>query len=292
MIVSMTGYGRAQRVCRQGNITVELRSVNHRYLDCNVRVPRLYTYLEEAIKARVQRIMNRGKVDVFLTLELAPSEDVRISLNRPLLEGYLALAKTMSEEYGLREDLSVTSVSRLPEMFLVQKEELDAEALTSEVCVATDEALTMFSDMRAHEGERLARDINESLSAIEALVADVEVRSPATIEEYRARLDARMKEVLEGVAIDDNRILAEAALYADRVAVNEETVRLRSHISQVRGLLGRGGAVGRKLDFLVQECNREANTIGSKAHDTAIAMMVVELKAEIEKIREQAQNIE
>lgn len=292
MIASMTGYGRAQRTCTQGEITLELRAVNHRYFDCTVRVPRLFTYLEEVIKSRVQSAMNRGKVDVFLTLELAPSENIQISLNRPLLEGYLEATRMMEADFGLRNDLTVSIMSRFPDIFNIKKEEIDTETLTAEVCAAVDEALSIFSEMRAHEGERLVTDILDSLTAIERIVAAVELRSPVTVEEYRARLDARMKEVLEGVGVDENRILAEAALYADRVAVNEETVRLRSHISQVRALLKQGGTVGRKLDFLVQECNREANTIGSKGHDTAIAMLVVDLKAEIEKIREQAQNIE
>jgi len=292
MVASMTGYGRAQKMTDQGNITVELRAVNHRYFDCTVRVPRLFTYLEEAVKSLVQKAVSRGKVDVFITLELAASENIRISLNRPIIEGYLAAMRTLPDEYGLRDDMTVMSVARLPEVFAVKKEEPDAEAITHVVCAVAEEAIAMFSDMRAREGEHLAEDILQSLSAIEKLVLKVEERSPKTVEEYRVRLDARMREVLDGVGVEGNRILAEAALYADRVAVGEETVRLRSHIAQIRALLTRSGAVGRKLDFLVQECNREANTIGSKAHDTEIAMVVVDLKAEIEKIREQAQNIE
>jgi len=186
----------------------------------------------------------------------------------------------------------VMSLARLPDIFTVKKEEPDADLITREVCAAADEALSLFACMRLSEGGRLADDILCSLSAMEDLVRRVEERSPQTVEEYRARLEARMKEVLEGAGVEENRILAEAALYADRVAVSEETVRLRSHIGQIRALLAHGGAVGRKLDFLVQECNREANTIGAKAHDTELASLVVDLKAEIEKIREQAQNIE
>lgn len=292
MIASMTGYGRSGRADAQRNITVEIRSVNHRYYDCSVRAPRLFTYLEEAVRARMQRVVSRGKVDVYVTLELSASENIDISLNRPILEGYLAAARLIADDYGLRDDLSVTSVSRFPDVFNVRREEVSAEELTAEVISVTEEALSIFMDMRTREGERLAHDIGERLDAIEALTAAIEERSPRTVAEFQARLEARMKEVLDGVGIEENRILAEAALYADRTAVNEETVRLRSHIGQVRGLLRSGGAVGRKLDFLVQECNREANTIGSKGNDTEIAKLVIDLKAEIEKIREQAQNIE
>jgi uncharacterized protein (TIGR00255 family) len=288
----MTGYGRAQKTSPQAEMTVELRAVNHRYLDCSVRVPRLFAYLEEAVKARVQKAVSRGKVDVFVSLELAPTENVLVSLNRPLAEGYLAAMRAMAAEYDLRNDVSVMALARMPDIFNIRKEELDTEAFTRAVCAVTDEALAQFSAMRVREGAHLAGDILSSLDTIDTLVARLEVRSPQTVEEYRARLDARMKEILDGVGVDEARILAEAALYADRIAVNEETVRLRSHGVQIRALLASGGAVGRKLDFLVQECNREVNTIGSKGHDTEIAMMVVDLKSEIEKIREQAQNIE
>jgi uncharacterized protein (TIGR00255 family) len=288
----MTGYGRAQKTCLQADITVEIRAVNHRYLDCSVKVPRLFAYLEEAVKALVQKSVSRGKTDVSVTLELASAENVRVCLNRPLAEGYLFAMRAMAAEYGLRDDVPVMALARMPDVFTIRQEEPDAGALTREVCAVAGEALAQFAAMRGREGAHLAEDIRASLDAMDSLIARLEARSPQTVEEYRARLDARMREVLDGVGVDETRILAEAALYADRIAIGEETVRLRSHGAQIRALLKSGGAVGRKLDFLVQECNREANTIGSKGHDTEIAMMVVDLKAEIEKIREQAQNIE
>ncbi|MCL2748132.1 MAG: YicC family protein [Oscillospiraceae bacterium] len=289
MIVSMTGYGRAQRTEGTIGITVELRAVNNRYFDCSVRSPRLFAYLEEPVRARVQNTVLRGKVDVYITLEL--TGEVEISLNRPIAEEYIRALRMLSADYGLRDDISVTALARLPDIFTMKKKEADAEELIEEVCAATDEALAVFSSMRAVEGENLARDILASLSRMEELVEKVEERSPQTMEEYRERLLERMKEVLDGVGVEESRILTEAALYADRVSVSEETVRLRSHIEQIRVLLADGGTVGRRLDFLVQECNREANTIGSKTHDTELAIVVVGLKSEIEKIREQAQNI-
>ena len=285
----MTGYGRAQRTEGTIGITVELRAVNNRYFDCSVRSPRLFAYLEEPVRARVQNTVLRGKVDVYITLEL--TGEVEISLNRPIAEEYIRALRMLSADYGLRDDISVTALARLPDIFTMKKKEADAEELIEEVCAATDEALAVFSSMRAVEGENLARDILASLSRMEELVEKVEERSPQTMEEYRERLLERMKEVLDGVGVEESRILTEAALYADRVSVSEETVRLRSHIEQIRVLLADGGTVGRRLDFLVQECNREANTIGSKTHDTELAIVVVGLKSEIEKIREQAQNI-
>ncbi|MDR2670318.1 MAG: YicC family protein [Oscillospiraceae bacterium] len=292
MIASMTGYGRAERAGAQRTVTIEIRSVNHRYYDCSVRAPRLFTYLEEAVRARVQKAVTRGKVDVYIMLDFAGAETPDIALNVPVLEGYLSALRGMADRYGLREDLSVMALARLPEVFSVRRAEVDAEALLAEVTAAADEALAVFLEMRAREGARLAEDMLARLDAVEALTAGIEARAPRTVAEYHARLEARMQEVLHGVGVDENRILAEAALYADRVAVNEEIVRLHSHIAQARALLHGGGGVGRKLDFLIQEFNREANTIGSKGNDTEIARLVVDLKSEIEKIREQAQNIE
>ncbi|MDR1157051.1 MAG: YicC family protein [Oscillospiraceae bacterium] len=292
MIASMTGYGRAERAGAQRTVTIEIRSVNHRYYDCSVRAPRLFTYLEEAVRARVQKAVTRGKVDVYIMLDFGGAETPDIALNAPVLEGYLSALHGMADRYGLREDLSVMALARLPEVFSVRRAEVDAEALLVEVTAAADEALAMFLEMRAREGARLAEDMLSRLDVVEALIAEIEARAPRTVAEYHTRLEARMQEVLHGVGVDENRILAEAALYADRVAVNEETVRLHSHIAQARALLRGGGGVGRKLDFLIQEFNREANTIGSKGNDAEIARLVVDMKSEIEKIREQAQNIE
>jgi uncharacterized protein (TIGR00255 family) len=288
----MTGYGRAEETFNGCTITVELRSVNNRYLDCNVRIPRLYLFAEEAIKSRVQSSISRGKVDVFVTLDSAGAERVQVSVNRPVADGYYAALKQLAEEYGLAGDISVSLLSRFPEVLLAEKAEEDVEEMAGDICSVLDQALRDFDQMRTKEGERLKEDILSRAAAIEEKVSLVEKRSPQTVAEYRAKLEARMNEVLSNTQLDPARILTEAAIFADKVAVDEETVRLRSHIGQLRGMLSKGGATGRKLDFLIQEFNREANTIGSKCSDIEIAGQVVDIKAEIEKIREQVQNIE
>jgi uncharacterized protein (TIGR00255 family) len=292
MVKSMTGYGRAEETFNGCTITVELRSVNNRYLDCNVRIPRLYLFAEEAIKGRVQNTISRGKVDVFVTLDSAGAEKVQVSVNRPVADGYYAALKQLSEDYGLSGEVSVSLLSRFPEVLLAEKAEEDVEQMAKDICSVLDRALADFDQMRAREGERLREDILSRAEVIEEKVALVEQRSPQTVAEYRAKLEARMNEVLSNTQLDPARILTEAAIFADKVAVDEETVRLRSHIGQLREMLSKGGATGRKLDFLIQEFNREANTIGSKCSDIKISGQVVDIKAEIEKIREQVQNIE
>ena len=292
MVKSMTGYGRAEDTINGCTITVELRSVNNRYLDCNVRIPRLYLFAEDAIKSRVQNTISRGKVDVFVTLDSAGADRVQVSVNRPVADGYYAALKQLAEDYGLTSDISVSLLSRFPEVLLAEKAEEDVEQMASDICAVLDRALADFDQMRTREGERMKEDILSRAGVIESKVAIVEQRSPQTVAEYRAKLEARMNEVLSNTQIDPARVLTEAAIFADKVAVDEETVRLRSHISQLRGMLSKGGATGRKLDFLIQEFNREANTIGSKCSDIEISGQVVDIKAEIEKIREQVQNIE
>ena len=292
----MTGYGRAEETADGCTITVELRSVNNRYLDCNVRMPRLYLFAEEAIKSRVQNTISRGKVDVFVTLDNTGAEtgaeQVKVSVNRPVADGYFAALKELAGTYELPQDISVSLLSRFPDVLLAEKTEEDLEGRAAAICAVLDRALADFDQMRTREGERLEADVLSRAQTIETLVGQVEERSPQTVSEYRAKLEARMQEVLSNTQIDPARILTEAAIFADKVAVDEETVRLRSHIEQLRGMLSKGGAVGRKLDFLIQEFNREANTIGSKCSDLEIARHVVDIKAEIEKIREQVQNIE
>ena len=292
MVKSMTGYGRAEENFGGCTITVELRSVNNRYLDCNVRIPRLYLFAEEAIKSRVQGTISRGKVDVFVTLDSTGAEKVQVSVNKPAADGYYAALKQLAEDYGLSDDISVALLSRFPEVLLAEKAEEDVEQMARDICSVLDRALADFDRMRAREGERLKADILSRAAAIEAKVALVEARSPQTVAEHRAKLEARMNEVLANTQLDPARILTEAAIFADKVAVDEETVRLRSHTEQLRKMLSKGGATGRKLDFLIQEFNREANTIGSKCSDLEISSHVVDIKAEIEKIREQVQNIE
>ena len=292
MVKSMTGYGRAEETVNGCTITVELRSVNNRYLDCNVRIPRLYLFAEDAIKSRVQNTISRGKVDVFVTLDNAGAEKVQVSVNKSVADGYYAALKSLAEEYHLSDDISVSLLSRFPDVLLAEKAEEDVEQMAKDICAVLDRALADFDQMRTREGERLRDDILSRAETIEAKVALVEERSPQTVSEYRARLEAKMSEVLANTQLDPARILTEAAIFADKIAVDEETVRLRSHIGQLREMLAKGGATGRKLDFLIQEFNREANTIGSKCSDIEIARHVVDVKAEIEKIREQVQNIE
>ena len=292
MVKSMTGYGRAEDTLNGCTITVELRSVNNRYLDCNVRMPRLYLFAEETIKSRVQNTISRGKVDVFVTLDSTGGEQVQVSVNQPLADGYYAALTQLAERYGLSKDISVSLLSRFPDVLLAEKAEEDVEQRAQDICSVLDRALADFDQMRTREGARLEADVLSRAARIEELVGKVEERSPQTVAEYRAKLEARMSEVLSNTQLDPARILTEAAIFADKVAVDEETVRLRSHIGQLRHMLEQGGATGRKLDFLIQEFNREANTIGSKCSDIDIARHVVDIKAEIEKIREQVQNIE
>ena len=292
MVKSMTGYGRAEETIRGCTITVELHSVNNRYLDCNIRLPRLYLFAEDGIKSRVQNIISRGKVDVFVTLDYAGKEEVKVTVNRPVADGYYGALKQLAQSYQLSEDISVSLLSRFPDVLLAEKAEEDTEQRAQDIYSVLDRALADFDEMRTKEGSRLRDDILSRAAAIEDMVTFVEERSPQTVSEYRAKLEARMQEVLQNTQIDESRLLTEAAIFADKVAVAEETVRLRSHIAQLREMLSKGGATGRKLDFLIQEFNREANTIGSKCSDIQIARQVVDIKAEIEKIREQVQNIE
>ena len=292
MIRSMTGYGRSIRNVEGREITVEIRSVNNRYLDCTVKLPRIYSYAEDRVKQLVKEYVTRGKVDVFITVVNTAGEEIKISLNRPVLEGYLAAMQTVAADYPVRDDISVTALTRLPDVFLTEKPDVDEEARAEEILQTVREALERYNEMRTAEGAALERDLLNRRQTILQLVAKVEARSPVTVAEYRARLQAKMREALESTSIDENRILAEAALFADKVAVDEETVRLRSHLDQLAQMLAGGGAIGRKLDFLLQEMNREANTIGSKGNDLEQARTVVDIKAELEKIREQTQNIE
>ena len=292
MIKSMTGYGRAAVTAGGREITVELRSVNNRYLDCTVKLPRMFSFAEDAVKRRVKEAISRGKVDVYITVTQTESTDVKVQLNRPVLEGYLSAMRTIAAEYGVQDDLSVTALARLQDIFLVDRQEEDEEAAQKDILAAVDAALRKHTEMRCREGEAMEADLRSRAATILGLVADVEARSPETVREYRERLAAKMQEVLENTNIDESRILTEAAVFADKIAVDEETVRLRSHFDQFDAMLTGGGAIGRKLDFLLQEMNRETNTIGSKGSDLAQARTVVAIKAELEKIREQVQNIE
>ena len=291
LIKSMTGYGRAVQVFSGLEITAEIRAVNNRYLDCTVKLPRLYSYAEDPIKQRVKASVARGKVDVLFTIAHPAGTDATVQLNRPVVEGYLRAMGELVREYGVRDDIAVSTLARLPDVFTLAEPEKDEEAQAAALLAAAENALAQFNAMRTAEGAALEADLRARSKTILDLVSQVEARSPQAVAEYREKLEARMQEILAG-AVDENRILTEAAIYADKVAVDEETVRLRSHLKQMDAMLTAGGTIGRKLDFLVQEMNRETNTIGSKCSDLALSQIVVEIKAELEKIREQIQNIE
>ena len=288
----MTGYGRSVETRNGREFTVEVRSVNNRYLDCAVRLPRLVAFGEDAVKQAVKNTISRGKVDVYVSVRSEGGEQGTVTLNTALAEGYLAAMRQMAETFGLENDVKVSDLSRLPEVFTVDKPEVDEEALLADLMAVTNEALAGYDAMRTTEGTALDHDLCSRGARILELVGQVEKQSPKTVSDYRARLEAKLREVLANTAIDESRILTEAAIFADKVAVDEETVRLRSHLNQMNAMLDAGGAVGRKLDFLLQEMNREANTIGSKCTDVAVARIVVDIKAELEKIREQVQNVE
>ncbi len=292
MIKSMTGYGRAVETVNGREFSVELRSVNNRYLDCSVRIPRVLSFAEDAVKQAIKKSVSRGKVDVYISLRSENGDDASIRLNKGILEGYLAAMHQMVDEYGVKDDISASAVARLPEVFVVEKPEVDEEQLLQDLMVVAGKAIENYDAMRSVEGQALEADLRTRGETILGYVAQVEKGNAQTVVDYRARLEAKLREVLENTSIDESRILTEAAIFADKVAVDEETVRLRSHLQQMNTMLDGGGAVGRKLDFLLQEMNREANTIGSKCTDVNLARIVVDIKAELEKIREQTQNIE
>ena len=292
MIKSMTGYGSAKGIVDGLEISVELKSVNNRYLDTSVRLPRSFLFAEEMIKSRVQSHISRGKVDVFVSVDSSQAGDMVVRINEGLLRGYLDALNAISREYDLPQDLTAVSVSRFPDVLTVEKKELNAEEISAGVSEIVEQALRDFDAMRLREGEKLRDDVLGRLAVIRSLVETVEEKAPQTVAEYRRRLEQKMAEVLGTAGIDESRILAEAAIFADHIAVDEETVRLRSHMAQLETMIRGDSPTGRKIDFLIQEFNREANTIGSKCQNSQIAHVVVDLKSEIEKIREQIQNIE
>ncbi len=292
MIKSMTGYGRSQQLVDGMNITVELKSVNHRYFEFSSKLPRNYGFLDEKLKSFFNGKLTRGKMECYVQIEAVEESDTVISLNHSLVKGYIDAYKELSETYGLENDIKVSDISRVGDIFMVRKQATDEERIWEAVKTVAQETLEGFIAMRAREGARLKADVLSRLDEIVSNVEFIEERSPQTVVEYNEKLLGRLKELLADTHIDEQRILTEAAIFADKIAVAEETVRLRSHISQLRSFLEQSDAVGKKMDFLVQELNREANTIGSKAQDVEIARRVVSIKAEIEKIREQIQNIE
>ena len=292
LVKSMTGYGRAVQTVNGREFTVEIRSVNNRYLDCSVKLPRMLSFAEDTLKQAVKATISRGKVDVFVTQSSEGASDVKITLNSAMVAGYLEAMNQMAEEFKLREDISVALLSGMPEVFTVDKPQVDEEQLLHDLMGVVNAALDNYDAMRTKEGLALKNDLTNRGNTIRELVSQVEAGNAQTVIDYRTRLYNKLQEVLANTAIDESRILTEAAIFADKVAVDEETVRLRSHLEQMDSMLASGGPIGRKLDFLLQEMNREANTIGSKCTDVRLARVVVDIKAELEKIREQTQNIE
>lgn len=292
MTKSMTGYGRAQKVLSGRDILVEIRSVNHRYYEYSSRIPRAYGYIDEKLKTLLKTSVSRGKVEISVTINNIEARDSEISINKAVAEGYVNALRSVSDELSLKDDLVLSKLIKLPEIFVVQKAPDNQEQIWADVQEVADEALQKFVEMRQTEGEKLKADVVSKADLILEMVAQVEELSPQTVVNYRNRLYQKISEILEGKDIDEQRILTESAVFAEKIAVDEETVRLRSHISQLKDMFESDEPVGRKLDFIVQEMNREVNTIGSKAQDLNITKIVVDMKAEIEKIREQIQNIE
>ena len=291
-LLSMTGYGSAKGFVEGQEITVELKSVNNRYLDCSVRLPRNFLFAEDTVKQAVSAGVSRGKVDVFVSAQASQDSGTVVSVNEELARGYRDAVAHIAETLGLESGLNAFSLARFPDVLTVERRELDKDKAAAALSEITAKAVEEFNAMREREGERLRRDMLGKLETIEGLVSVVEERSPQTVKEYRERLEARLRDILADRSLDEQRVITEAAIFADRTAVDEETVRLRSHIAQFRTMLEEGSPIGRKMDFLVQEFNRESNTIGSKCSDASLAKVVVDLKSEIEKIREQLQNVE
>ena len=292
MIKSMTGYGKSEQTIDSLNVTVEIKSVNHRYFEFSARVPREYGFLEEKLKKYCNSLITRGKVECYVSVEDLEEREMEVNVNETLAAGYVKALKGLSERFGLKDDISAVTLSRYPDVITLHKASEDEERIWNAVKTVAETAVSKFIEMRETEGSKLRGDILSRADYIIECVEFIEGRSPETVREYNEKLKLRMKELLGDAAVDEQRLLNEAAIYADKIAVDEETVRLRSHISQLREFMNSSEAIGRKLDFLVQEINREANTIGSKAQDVDIAKKVIAIKAEVEKIREQVQNIE
>ncbi|NLH01627.1 MAG: YicC family protein [Clostridiales bacterium] len=292
MIKSMTGYGGAQSTDGIYKLSIEVKSVNNRYLDTSVRIPRNFMFAEDAVKNAVHSHISRGKVDVFINLDTVSGESFAVNVNEALAAEYKAAIEGLAQKLGISGEVTAYQICKFSDVLTLEKKEVEKEEALSELLSVLEKALSDFDLMREREGRKLLDDISSHLDALEEYVSFIEKRAPQTVEEYRDRLTKRMLEILESKQIDESRILTEAAIYADHIAVDEETVRLRSHISQMRDMLTSCAPVGRKLDFIVQELNRETNTIGSKCNNSEITRAVLDMKSEIEKIREQVQNIE
>lgn len=292
MILSMTGYGRARQVLNGREITVELRGVNARFLEYSSRLPRAFAFLEDPLKKLVAARVSRGKVELSLTVQNTTAADTVVTVNWPLAKGYRDAMTALSEQLELKNDMSISLIARMPDVLAQTAAPLDEEALWADVQAVAGQAVDAFLTMRAAEGEKLKADLLSHLDVVEQLVGGIEANTAGRVKAYSDKLYARLQELLADRSIDESRLVTEAAIFADKTAIDEETVRLHSHIAQYRDILSGDGPVGRKLDFLTQELNREANTIGSKCQDVDITRLVVELKSEIEKLREQLQNLE
>lgn len=292
MLKSMTGYGRAALSELDCEFTLEVRAVNHRYLDVNVRTPRIMSFAEDTIKSVMAKRLSRGKIDAFLTVDTRGADVVKISLNKSVAQSYYNALLEMKKEFGLLGEPNITTLARMPDIFTTEREQLDAEAVTEVITRLVNAAVDELELMRAREGERLCASIFESIAQIEIIADKIEERTPVVVTEYRTRLETRLRDILDNITVDETRLLTEVAIFADKIANNEELVRLRSHLAELKALLNHNTAQGRKVDFLIQELNREANTVGSKGNDATLSRIVVDLKAEIEKIREQVQNLE
>ncbi len=292
MIKSMTGFGRAESVTKDRKIVIEMKSVNHRYCDLNIKMPKKLNFFESAIRNHLKNYIGRGKVDIFITYEDYTENNVCVKYNPEIAAEYVKYLQQMAETFELRSDLSAVTLSRYPEVFTLEEQSENEEQLWKEFVVILDEAANQFVESRTKEGEALKEDLLQKLEGMLSMVDYIESVSPSLTEAYRNRLEAKVKELLEGAGIDESRIATEVTIYADKICVDEETVRLRSHIENTKSILLEGGNVGRKLDFIAQEMNREANTILSKANSLDVSNKAIDLKTEIEKVREQIQNIE
>ena len=292
MIKSMTGFGRSESITQERKIVIEMKSVNHRYCDLNIKMPKKFNFFEAAIRNHLKKYIGRGKVDIFITYEDYTESNVCVKYNAELAKEYVRYLQQMSEDFALKSDLSAVSLSRFPEVLTLEEQSIDTDELWKELVVCLDEAATQFVESRTKEGETLKQDLIAKLDGMIDMVDYIESVSPSLIESYRKRLEDKVKELLDGTAIDESRIATEVTIYADKICVDEETVRLRSHIENTKAILLEGGNVGRKLDFIAQEMNREANTILSKADSLDVSNKAIDLKTEIEKAREQIQNIE
>ena len=292
MLKSMTGFGRSEYIDENRKITVEIKAVNHRYLDCSIKMPKKLGFFEASIRTLLKDYIQRGKVDIFITYEDYTEDNFNLKYNRDMAKAYMSYLKEMSEEFGIENDVRVSTLSRYPEVFSLEEANVDENEIWSDLEKTVKEAATAFVDSRIKEGDNLKRDLFDKLDKMLTYVDEIEKRAPEIIEEYRSNLLDKVRDLLADSSIDESRILGEVTLYADKICVDEEIVRLRSHINTTKDILAGGGSVGRKLDFIAQEMNREANTILSKANDLATSDIAIDLKTDIEKVREQIQNIE